>query len=199
MVRDIVRQEILSAFDKNLKPINDKLKKLVTSIQTIRTKVVDLETAANAMESRMTTAEERYKDLLKKCEELTIKTDLLENQSRKFNLRILGLPRGIEGPRATAFTSALLYELFGEEALGPPPIVNIAHRTGPTNKDGNRCMIVRMNSFDVRLTIQRLVGNRGGKLAFRGHTIRIYPDISADLRGQQAEFNAVRTRLRELA
>ncbi|KAL7387987.1 hypothetical protein ABVT39_004839 [Epinephelus coioides] len=115
----------------------------------------------------MTIAEEQYKDLMKTCKELTVKTDLLENQSRKCNLRILGLPRGIEGSGATAFTSTLMYELFGEEALWPPPLVNIAHRTGSYNKDGIRCMITRMHSFDVRLTIQRLVGERGGKLTFR--------------------------------
>ena len=75
MVRDIVRQEIATAFDTNLQPNSEKLEKLDDSIQTICTKVKDLETSANDMETCLNTAQKNYTDILKNYKELTEKTD----------------------------------------------------------------------------------------------------------------------------
>lgn len=197
MIREIVREEISTALDNKLKPIHDELGKLEITIKSCSSKVEDLETAANDMEVRMSTMEVQYKALLAENEQLKVKTDSLENHSRKFNLRILGLQQGIEAGKPTTFVDTLLYELFGEDALGPPPLVNIAHRTGPTAKDGSRCMIARLHSLELRRTIQRLVGAKGGKLNFRGHRINIYPDMTTELRKQQAEYNEVKVLFRK--
>lgn len=45
------------------------------------------------------------------------KIDQLENHSQKFNIRIIGLPEGAEAGNPTAFTTKLLYELFGQETI----------------------------------------------------------------------------------
>lgn len=197
MIREIVREEISAALDNKLKPIHEELKKLEVTIKSCKSKVEDLEAAANAMEERMSAAEKLYNDLRLANEQLKDKTDALENQSRKFNLRILGLQHGVEAGKPTSFVNKLLYELFGEEALGPPPLASIAHRTGATARDGSRCMITRLHSFEVRRTIQRLTGEKGGKLYFRGQRISIYPDMTAELRKQQADFNEVKALLRK--
>ena len=48
-----------------------------------------------------------------------------EINSSKFNLKIIRLPNGIEGGNPTAFVTKLLYKIFREEALGPPPLIYV--------------------------------------------------------------------------
>ncbi len=123
--------------------------------------------------------------------------EALENYSRKFYLHILGLQQGIEAGKPTTFINKLLYELFGEDTLGLPPSISIAYCTGPTATDSSCCMITRLHNFEVRRTIQRLVGAKGGKLHFRGRRISIYPDTTIELREQQAGFNEVNALFRK--
>ena len=61
------------------------------------------------MEEHMSTLEKKYKTLLVENEELKEKTQVLENYSRKFNLRVTGLQRGIEAGKPK-----LLYELLSD-------------------------------------------------------------------------------------
>lgn len=196
MIRDIVREEISTAFDTKLKPMQEELSKLNLILTACKSKVDELETSANTMEERMQSLEKSHKALLAENEELKEKTQALENHSRKYNLRIIGLQQGIEAGNPTAFVTKLLYELFGEEKLGPQPLVSIAHRTGPVVQNESRCMITRLHSFEVRRTIQRLVGAMGGKLNYRGRRIHIYPDMTTEQRKQQAQFNDIRALLR---
>lgn len=49
------------------------------------------------------------------------------------NIRIVGLPESIEGPRPTVFFAELLVELLGNETLPSPPELDQAHR-GLTTK-----------------------------------------------------------------
>lgn len=59
----------------------------------------------------------------------------------------------------------------------PPPLVNIAHQTGLMS-NGNLCMITKLHSFEVKGTIQRLVGAMGSdKLQYQRQKISIYPYI----------------------
>ena len=195
MIRDIVREEILSAFDNRLKPIQEELSKLNLSQQECNSKVKDLETAANFTDERLSTLESDYKTLLEENEGLKQKTLSLEQNSRKYNLRILHLKSGAEAGKPTAYVTKLLYDLFGEEELGPPPLVSIAHRTGQANPDGTRCMIARLYSFEAKQTIQRLVGTMKGELQYQDQEIRIYPDVPAEQRKLQAKFKDVRALL----
>jgi len=62
-------------------------------------------------------------------QELREKTDRLEGYSRRFNIRVLGLDRGVEGDNATKYMSALLRDVFkGQKNLPGPPDVEIEHR-----------------------------------------------------------------------
>ena len=195
MIRDIVRDEITSAFDNKLKPIQDELSRLNLAQQECNSKVIDLETAANLTDERLTSLEKSCKSLLAENEILKERTLSLENNSRKYNLRIFGLDRGVEAGKPTAFVTKLLYDLFGEEELGPRPLLSIAHRMGPEPPDGSRCMIARLYSFETKRTIQRLVGAAKGKLLYEEQQIRIFPDIPAEQRKLQAKFKDVRALL----
>lgn len=61
-------------------------------------------------------------------EELTRKVDDLENRSRRFNLRLVGLLEGEEGPDMCAFLETMIPEVFGE--FPKPLLIERAHRVG---------------------------------------------------------------------
>ena len=148
IITDIVREEISTAFDKKLKPMQEEPSKLNLTLTSCKSKVKDLEMSANTMEERMQSLERSYKTLLGENKELKEKTQALENHSRKYNLRIIGLQQGIEAGKPTAFVTKPLYELFREEKLGLQPLVSIAHRTRPVAQNESRCMITWLHSFE---------------------------------------------------
>ena len=204
LVRAIMREELGVAFETNLKPIKSSLDKLQGQVTSCLDKVGDLETAANATTIELAESKTEIEQLKKQVASLKIKADSLENHSRKFNVKIIGLSNGVEDGRPTQFVSKLLYELFGETALGPPPLINIAHRIGETKTDKvtgitlNRVMICRLHSFEVRQTIIRLAAQNGKNgIQYQGRKLSFYPDTTAEQREKQAAFDDVRSALRK--
>lgn len=198
LMRTIVREEIATGLEANLKPIKDELKNIQLAVTSCLGKIESLEAAANETETRLIKLENENKTLAEEVTLLKQKTESLESHSRKYNLRILGLPEGIEQGRPTSFVNELLIELFGKEELGLLPPANIAHRTG-RNKD-SRCMITRLNSFETRQYIIRLAAAKRKKpegLMYRGHKISFFPDLTADQRKQQSAFDDLRAILRK--
>ena len=182
--------------DTKLESVNKYLDELKSQLVLSNNKITELEKAAVETDIRLSELERENIDILDECKYLRQKVDQLENQSRKFNIRILGVPDGAEAGNPTAFTTKLLLDLFGEEAVGPAPLISIAHRTGPA-RNGSRCMIARPHSFDTkRNIIGRAAGSRS--LVYNGKEISIYPDLSAETVKQRASFNQVRAELRRL-
>lgn len=192
MVRSILREEIAVAFETNLKPINTALKNLQGKVATCLGKVCELETAATDTATELAARKLDCQTFQVEIQKLKKKCDDLENHSRKFNLRILGLPNGIEAGRPTQFVTNLLYELFGEGELGPPPLVSVAHRVGTIEKntagqEKSRCMIVRVYSSEVKQKIIRLASQRGKQgMYYQEKRLSFYPDLTAEQREQRA-------------
>lgn len=179
--------------DTKLEPVNRCLEELKTQLADCNNKVTNLERAAVETDIRLSDLERDQLDMTEECKYLRQKVDQLENHSRKLNIRILGLPEGIKAGNPTAFTVKLLYELFGEETIGPPPLISIAHRTGSV-KNVPRCMIAKLYSFEVKRKIIRLAA-ASRSLTHNGRKISMYPDLSAEILKQRATFNQVRLEL----
>lgn len=126
-MRTIVREEIATGLEANLKPIKDNLSKIQLKVTSCLEKVDPLEAAANEDETKRSKLELENKMLATEVSLLKQKPKLLENQSRKLNLRILGLPGETEQGRPTSFVNDMLRELFGQADLGPLPPANITH------------------------------------------------------------------------
>ena len=198
IIREVMREEIESALNNKLLPIEKSLDSLKKATNSMTTKIKDLETAANAMEVRATTLEQKYAEVVAENMLLKQTMDSIENHSRKFNVRCMGLSTGLEKGKPTALMDTVFRELFGDQ-LGVQPLVNIAHRTGAqaVSPAKPRCMIVRLFSLETKNLILRLARESKGKLLFQGKKISIYPDLSAELIKKRAEFNDIRTCLRE--
>ena len=202
-IRAIVKDEVKGISDGML-AVTTSLASLLKMSATMQTDITtckktcgELETAANAAEVRITKLELENEWLKDQVTKLNASVASVTDHSRKFNIKIMGLPKGVEGPKPTAFVNKLLYETFGVEELGPPPLVNIAHRIGPQSQ-ANRTMIVRLNSLDVRNTIVKMAAAKGkrGLLLFHDQRISIYPDLTTEQRERIAAFDEVRGLLR---
>lgn len=197
MIREIVSDEISKANTLLKANISEQLIDIKTSLQTYGTRLDTLEERAQDAERRLGEIESKEDPgSATELNKLKNKIEMLENHSRKLNLRFLGIREGAEAGNPTSFTTDLLYQLFGREKLGPPPLLCIAHRTGAVPARGSRCMIARLHSFEVKRTIQRLAAQMGKDLQFQGRKFSIYPDMSAETREQQAAYDDLKTLLR---
>ncbi|KAJ4944614.1 hypothetical protein JOQ06_013157, partial [Pogonophryne albipinna] len=124
----------------------------------------------------------------------TLKTKVadLEGRSRRQNLRIIGLPESIEGPRPSAFFSQLLVDIVGTEILASPPELDRAHRSlAPKPAPGGRPrpVILRFHHSQIKDLVIR-EARRQGELNYKGHKIRLYDDYSPDVLKQRAEYRS---------
>ena len=129
---------------------------------------------------------------------LLAKVSDLESRSRRNNIRVVGVPESVEGPRPTAFFADLLMEVFGEGVLDSPPECDRAHRTLSVKpKPGQRArpVIIRLHRYQVKERIIREARTRRGKLQYRGSPISIYEDYAPEVVEQRQKYREVMSEL----
>ncbi|KAK7930433.1 hypothetical protein WMY93_006828 [Mugilogobius chulae] len=185
---DSLREEIKRA----IAPINIVLDEYNEKLRSHENELGELDT-------RMVTMEANYKELSNRYEKLLRKTDDMENRTRRCNLRILGVPEGLEQGNPTKFVAGLLYEILGggPNGLEKPPVLDRAHRAlGPLPPEGGRPrpFIVCAHYYQEKERIQRLAREKG-RLEFRGKQLLIFPDYNEKLRSHENELGELDTRM----
>uniref|UniRef100_H3A7L0 L1 transposable element RRM domain-containing protein n=1 Tax=Latimeria chalumnae TaxID=7897 RepID=H3A7L0_LATCH len=122
----------------------------------------------------------------------------LENRSRRNNIRVIGIPEGVEGSGLSGPT-LLLTVLRECLSLGETESIEVerAHHTlgpRPSLEQRPRPIIARLLRFQDRERILRLAG----ELHWRGGKIMIFPDMSRELAAQRKLFTPARRRCKEL-
>lgn len=118
----------------------------------------------------------------------------LEGRIRRNNIRVLGVPEGLEGPRATVFVAQLVQDLLGLEK----PLLDRAHRTlWEKPKEGSlpRLFVARVHFFPVRTLILQRAGE-ASPLLYKGKRISIFPDYTSSVAKKRAAFSTVKRILR---
>ncbi len=125
----------------------------------------------------------------------------LESRSRRNNIRIIGLPESIEGPRPSVFFSELLAEVFGNGVLESPPECDRAHRSlSDKLRPGQRPrpVIVRLHKFQQKEKIISEARAKRGKLYYHGTPIAIYEDYTPEVLEQRSKYKEVLSELYKL-
>lgn len=136
MLTTTIGEEISSLRTELLAEICSSTATLQTTIAAHGTKIQEIESAVNLMDTRLDEAELRFKSVQADNEALRKKVDDLENRSRRNNLRVIGIPENAELPRSTDFMIAFFSELFGDK-LSQTPEIERAHRSlGPKPRPG---------------------------------------------------------------
>ncbi|KAF3854265.1 hypothetical protein F7725_022320, partial [Dissostichus mawsoni] len=171
---------------------------LTSTLDSIHSTITDGQ-RIHSLEANATEVDQRLQQLEDACSALkedneTLKTKVadLEGRSRRQNLRIIGLPESIEGPRPSAFFSQLLVDTLGTEILASPPELDRAHQSlAPKPAPGGRPrpVILRFHRFQIKDLVIR-EARRQGELNYKGHKIRLYDDYSPDVLKQRAEYRS---------
>uniref|UniRef100_H3AQG1 L1 transposable element RRM domain-containing protein n=1 Tax=Latimeria chalumnae TaxID=7897 RepID=H3AQG1_LATCH len=163
--------------------INNKLDNITQRLDTSERRISDMEDRVDHIEN-----------VLSEVNRLREKCDDLENRARRSNLRIVGLPKGIEGRDPVSFVGDLLVEVLGVETFPDRVEIERAHcalRPRPKEGERPRIVIFKLLRFPDKVRILRRA--RGlGQLTFRNHKIFFFPDVSAELQARRREFTEAR-------
>uniref|UniRef100_H3A7L6 L1 transposable element RRM domain-containing protein n=1 Tax=Latimeria chalumnae TaxID=7897 RepID=H3A7L6_LATCH len=134
------------------------------------------------------------RNMISEIHRLRDKCDDLENWVRRSNLRIVGLPEGIEGRDPVSFVEKLLVEVLGEATFPGRVEVERAHRAlRPRSREGERRRIVifKLLRFPDKVRILRRARELG-QLTYCNQKIFLFLDISSELQAKRREFMEAR-------
>lgn len=104
-----LRSEIASVRQE----LKNSIEPLQRTVDAHEVTVHELERAATDYDARLIELEATVGMLTKKAARLENKCEDLEGRSRRNNIRVVGVPEGVEGPRPTDFIAQLLQDLLG--------------------------------------------------------------------------------------
>uniref|UniRef100_H3AB63 L1 transposable element RRM domain-containing protein n=1 Tax=Latimeria chalumnae TaxID=7897 RepID=H3AB63_LATCH len=177
------------------------MESLGQKVSSAESKMGRLGAVTDDHEARLVRVEEELVHQTRYVGELWDRVQGLENRSRRNNIRIIGVPEGVEGNGVSGPTM-LLSILRDCLPLGAsdPIEVERAHRTlgpRPAPDQHPRPIIARLLHFQDRERILRLA-REAGELYWRGGKIMIFPDMSRELAAQRKRFTPARRRCMEL-
>ncbi len=147
LISSTIRSEISSLRSELLSELRSAVSTLQTTLSSQAQKIGDIETALTDSDGRLTAVEKLCNTLQAENTDLKLKLDDLENRSRRQNVRVIGIPEGLEGQNPVTFMSSMFTELFGEGAFERPPEIDRAHRVGQKSQRNAfpRHMLVRLH------------------------------------------------------
>lgn len=166
-------------------------------LKTQSERLTNLETATSEWTTSLHSLEPTVVSLKKEVASLQAKCIDLECRSRRSNLRLVGIPEGLEGPQPTKFVADALAEIFD---LSEPPLLARAHRTlAPKPAEGSRprAFVICFHRYDVKEDIWRKA-SRGGQLKFRDKTVFVFPDFPPEIAKKRAAYYDVKRLLRSM-
>uniref|UniRef100_A0A671UH91 L1 transposable element RRM domain-containing protein n=1 Tax=Sparus aurata TaxID=8175 RepID=A0A671UH91_SPAAU len=171
-----LKSELCSHVDLKMDGLQTSINSLQSSLTTLDDHMTLIEQRFSGNEDMISDLEKRVKELEKQNNYLTDKVEDLENRSRSSNLQFLNVPERAEGRDMLGFIQQLIPQLLGKMNFSSPPVIERAHRTGTTHREGIR----------------------KGDLSFQGSRVYIYPDFSAGVLEKRRQFDPVKKKLREL-
>lgn len=152
------RASIATDFKTTFAALELRLDKIQSTITEHGQQMDSLESHVELQAQRIQVLEERCVALTNSNARLAAKTIHLESRSRRNNIRIIGLPESVEGPRPTSFFADLPVEVFGDQILQSPPELDRAHRaltTKPQPGTQPRPVILRLHRYQIKELIIR--------------------------------------------
>ncbi|KAL7385778.1 hypothetical protein ABVT39_000085 [Epinephelus coioides] len=97
IIREVIREEIGMAFDIKLRPIKESIDSLQETMKETSSKLREVEEAVTDNDRRLTDVENKCANLHSENTTLQEKIQQIDDHSRKFNIRITGIPSEAEG------------------------------------------------------------------------------------------------------
>lgn len=123
------RTALSAEFKAAISTLEVKLECVQATVSSHGQRLTTLESHAESIHERVERVETSLAAVTESNAKLKAKAADLEAQSRRNNIRIIGVLESLEGPWPTTFFSQLLYETFGDQILPSPPELDSAHRS----------------------------------------------------------------------
>ncbi|XP_062919845.1 transcriptional adapter 1 isoform X1 [Mobula hypostoma] len=205
-----MREAILQLTDE-LRKVREELRdtkmcydKVMARQDKMDKKLQKMERAMGHMNDRV---EKTENDLLvwnSERNRLLEKVDMLENFSRRNNIKIVGLEEGREGDKPIEFFQRWIPDVLQMEEGVRSIEIERAHRAlRPKPKDDQypRSILIKFLRFQDKERIlqaaARVAKDRKGPLIIEGNKVFFYPDISYELLKRRKKFNPVKKTLWE--
>lgn len=185
------RQALSSDFKAAVSSLEAKIDLIQSTISDHSHRISSLETNTNVKDEHLLALEKTCLVLSENNAKLKSKVTDLESRSRWNNIRIIGLPELIEGPRPSSFFSQLLSDVFGEEIFQTPPENYRAHRTltaKPGTGEKPRAVIICLHRFQQKELIIREARAKRGNLKYQGNPTAVFEDYTPEVAVQRAQF-----------
>ncbi len=167
-----LREDIL-ATNKSVRELREEFEAIVTKTKQTRDRVDSVQAAAREDKRTVT-------DLKDQLERLTEKMTDMEDRCRRNNVRLVGLPEGMEGPDAAVFLRANLSKWI-PSLRGRDIEIDRAHRVydGGRGSDRPRTLIFRVLRWHDRSDILKGAWQAYPvKCAQNNVTLLLFPDFS---------------------
>lgn len=195
------KTSLSAEINTSIQRFETKLDNIQTTINSHHQRIISLETAATASASEVQDVTAKLTTVMEDNAKLKARLVYLESQSRRSNIRILGVPENLEGPRPTAFFSQLLVDVFGLDILKTAPELDRAHRVliakpGPNAKP--RAVVACFHHYQTRELVVRKARELRGKLKYRDTSIHIVEDYCPEVLEQRSTYREVMKELYDL-
>ncbi|KAL7407241.1 hypothetical protein ABVT39_005488 [Epinephelus coioides] len=190
-MRAIIREEITTA----ISALQPQITSVKAEVKQCNERLTHAEERIAAPEASKTQLECENVKLKERVETLENIAEKLEAYSRRYNVRVFGLKQYVEKGNPTEYMAQLFKKVF-KGKLPEEPVVEVAHRVGQANVSGDRAMIVRLQRQPTREAILKLAKEEG-EILFEDMKVRIFPDLTAAVAKQRAQFKDIRKKLRE--
>lgn len=195
------RQALSAEIKTAISTLEEKIDRIQTTLSDHTHKIVSLESSANVLDERVVALEAACATLTESNAKLQDKVVDLESRSRRNNIRIVGLPESLEGPRPSVFSAQALVDILGEDILPSPPEIDRAHRaltSKPAAGKKPRPVIIRLHRYLQKELIIREARAKRGKLIYKGSPVAIYEDYAPEVVSQRTKYRSVMAELYNL-
>lgn len=117
---------------------------------------------------------------------------------RRCNIRLIGLPEGVEGKDPSTYLEQLLVHTYGREAFSPMLAVERAHRMParpPLPGAPPRTFIAKLFNYKDRDAALRMAREKGN-IPVGNNKVAIFPDFYADIQKRRQGFMEAKRLLR---
>ncbi|KAJ8418399.1 hypothetical protein AAFF_G00141080 [Aldrovandia affinis] len=182
--------------------LNSAVATLQVTVDTHGSTIKDLERSATScsddlgsLNKTVKAIKDELKVVKNQIKGVQAKCDDLEGRSRRNNIRLVGVPEGLEGPRPREFISKFLQDILH---LDEAPLFDRAHRSRrekPGEGAPPRPFIIRVHYFHVREEILRRA-REAAPLLHQGKRLSIFADFAPSVAKLRAEFGSAKRLLR---
>ncbi|RXN35448.1 LINE-1 type transposase domain-containing 1 [Labeo rohita] len=195
--------EMMKAFKAMERQVSGKVDEILSAVVDVKVRLTEAEERISGTEDEIVQLKARNDTLEKQVKSMADKVIDLENRSRRNNLRLVGLPEKEEGSDTCAFLEKFLPETLELGESVTPLIIERAHRIpssgqkiGQDGKVQPRTVIMKFLNFKQKEHVLKAAKSKGA-IAYKGSSLRFFPDLSAELHRQQRKYDAIRQKLRD--